>query len=61
MFNKWGNCHRRREKNIPRKTIYQMGLAKMNEDLNLVSLIETISKLKATVAVLVGQKDQIVH
>ena len=33
----------------------------MNEDLNLISLIETISKLKATVSVLVGDKKTTVH
>ena len=61
LFNHWCNCHRRHEQNINRKAIFKKGLDRMNEDLNLISLIETISKLKATVSVLVGDHDIIVH
>ena len=61
LFNHWCKCHRRKENHVNRKVIFQKGLSKMNEDLNLVSLIESISKLKATVAVLVGERESIVH
>jgi hypothetical protein len=61
LFNQcFRNSNRSNHKNIDNKLIFQKGLEKMNADLNLINILETISKLKSTAAVLVGSNKEVV-